>query len=119
MHIQHILSRLVIIDDLRPFYNATGPKIAAGLQSQHFAHVSPFHEVCGGVAVDGLEGAAVELVFAEEVVGVTDCDDAGAVRLDVLAVGGRPTTAGNLVLDQLPYYIGMEEPWLLRFARWQ
>ena len=65
VHPRHILLRALVVDDLWSLNDAIGSKVSGSLTGQDGAFILPFNQVCGGVAVDVLEGGAVRLVFSD------------------------------------------------------
>lgn len=97
MHVHDILASRRVIQDLGPFDDSVWSEIPRVLQREKIVDESPIDQVGGGVAADRLEGVAIELVFADEVVGGSDLYDTSTVRLDVHAcVSGGPGTARDL-----------------------
>jgi hypothetical protein len=87
VHPQDILARLVVVDDLWPLDDAVRTKITAGAARQQRPLVFPTHQVRRREAVNVGKGRPAGFVLTDQVVSAVHFDNAGAVRIEVFAVG--------------------------------
>lgn len=80
---EHILLGRRVVQHLGAFHDAVRAEIARRRLREQRTDVGPGHQVRRRVTVDVLEGRAVCLVLADEIVRAADFDDACAVRLYV------------------------------------
>lgn len=84
---EDILSRARILEDLGSLDDAAGAQIARRGTREQRALVLPLHQVARRVAVDVLKRRALRLVLPDQVVDAVFNDDAGAVGLQMRAIG--------------------------------
>ena len=83
VHVEHIFTGRVVVDDLGALDNAAGAQVAGTRLREQRADVAPYHEVCRRVAVDLLERRPVCLILPDHIVGRSDLDDTRSMGLDM------------------------------------
>ena len=65
MHPHNPLPRSAVIQHVWSLHDPTRSQVAGGLEGQELVDECPGYEIGRGIAVDGLEGTAIEVILAD------------------------------------------------------